>query len=236
MNRLLVVLAVLCCISGYLYSQQATAAVVASDLSKRHASGNHHQDPRWRLISAMLVLKEYSAVMANRYDENERPVLLHINSESLLLKNILRRVCNLVAFDQLAININDTTDSRDFYPLLSEIITDACEWLQYMVRQGVAITPGENSNFYNCSAGSEMTLLHHFCYRMNIANLIGIVDVADFALHSYITEYYSGEYPPVPGANFTRWLDTSSLPLSIRNSIHENTVIALLQYIIKTKL
>jgi hypothetical protein len=133
MNRLLVVLAVLCCISGYLYSQQATAAVVASDLSKRHASGNHHQDPRWRLISAMLVLKEYSAVMANRYDENERPVLLHINSESLLLKNILRRVCNLVAFDQLAININDTTDSRDFYPLLSEIITDACEWVSSII-------------------------------------------------------------------------------------------------------
>ena len=109
--------------------------------------------------------------------------------------------------------------------------------LQYMVRQGVAITPGENSDFYNnCSATGEMTLLHHFCYRMNIANLIGLVNVGDFALPSYITEYYSGEYPPVAGANFTRWLDTSALPLSIRNSIHENTVIALLQYIIRTKL
>ena len=80
MNRVLLVLGALCCISGYLYSQQARAAAVLAstrstrahdpvakshEAAKRQAvSGdNQHRDPRWRMISAMLVLEDYSMVM-----------------------------------------------------------------------------------------------------------------------------------------------------------------------------
>ena len=79
MNRLLLVLALLCCISGYLYSQQAAAATAAAapgshrvaltaqphEAGKRQAPGPPYQDPRWRMISAMLVLRDFALVMVS---------------------------------------------------------------------------------------------------------------------------------------------------------------------------
>ena len=65
----------------------------------------------------------------SRYDK--KASLIHVSDgpRSEHLKAIFDRVCNLVAFYQLAININDTDDGRDFYPLLAEVITDACTWV-----------------------------------------------------------------------------------------------------------
>lgn len=45
------------------------------------------------------------------------------------LKEIMGKVCDLVAFYELAIRVNESSDVGDFYPLLTEVISDACNWV-----------------------------------------------------------------------------------------------------------
>ena len=108
--------------------------------------------------------------------------------------------------------------------------------MQFLINSTDSMAPGEAANISsNCSA-DEMTLLHHYCYRSNLANLRETMKIGTRPLFSYITDYYSNANPPISEANYTRWLETSSLDPSIRNSIHESTVMAILQYIIESTL
>ena len=61
--------------------------------------------------------------------------MIHVNedhSDHVMLNKILTRLCNVVAFYELATKVNDTVDSADFYILLSEIILDGCKWVRLL--------------------------------------------------------------------------------------------------------
>ena len=94
---------------------------------------------------------------------------------------------------------------------------------------------GSSSNLSSCSA-DEVTLLHQYCYRTNVGHLLGMMDIENFALHSYISAYHRNDVPHVPASDFSRWLNTTSLHPGIKSAIHANTVMAILQYIIGTKI
>ena len=60
-------------------------------------------------------------------------LVAHINEDFPnhdTLNNILDRVCNVMAFYELAIKVNDTVDSTDFYIILDEILLDTCKWVR----------------------------------------------------------------------------------------------------------
>ena len=118
--------------------------------------------------------------------------------------------------------------------------TTFCLQIHYLANFTDSMTLNEDelsleSNSSYCS-GDEVTLLHHYCYRVNIGHLLGMMDIESFALHSYISEYHRNDVPHVPAADFSRWLNTTSLLPGVKNAIHDNTVMAILQYIVETKL
>ena len=109
--------------------------------------------------------------------------------------------------------------------------------MQYLVNYTDSLTVGDAGAVANLSCSTDdTTLLHQFCYRVNIGHLVGLMDIENFALHSYISEYHRNDNPHVPASDFSRWLNTTSLNPGVKNAIHDNTVMAILQYIIETKL
>lgn len=72
-------------------------------------------------------------IQENHY--RERPALISINSDSpnhTLLADILDSMCNLLAFYELAIKVNDT-ESEEFYLLTGEIMEDSCNWVSIIM-------------------------------------------------------------------------------------------------------
>lgn len=68
------------------------------------------------------------------YEDQPAPIHINIDDGNHTLKGILSRVCNLVAFYELATKVDPTTNSTNLYPLLSEVIRTSCNWVSVILQ------------------------------------------------------------------------------------------------------
>lgn len=106
--------------------------------------------------------------------------------------------------------------------------------MKYLASQTNALVitdPTYSIENITCSS-EEITPLHQYCFRARISRLRSMTDIRNMALYDYATEYHRNDDPHVPATNIGRWLNTSSIPPSTRDTVYRDMVMAILQYII----
>lgn len=111
--------------------------------------------------------------------------------------------------------------------------------IYYLANHTEAVSLGTSNTFTyssNCSSTESINILEQYCYRTKAEHLTEILFVRQYALHSYISNYHIDDRHHVPATSFDRWLNSSSIDPGAKGAIHGNTIMAILQHLIDTKI